>query len=124
MHNKVLPYNPALKELAKSLRKQGVLSEVLLWKKIKNKTLGFEFHRQIPIDNYIVDFYCHELMLAIEIDGNSHLNTEVQINDLKRQNILEKLGVVFIRFEDIDVKKNMNNVINSLQNKIEELITK
>lgn len=96
MKNTILPYNPALKELAKQLRKQGVLSEVLLWQKIKNKSLGIEFHRQVPIDNYIVDFYCHELMLAIEIDGNSHINTDVQINDDARQKTIEKLGVIFI----------------------------
>lgn len=118
MKNTILPYNPKLKDLAKKLRQLGVLSEVLLWKKIKNKSLGFEFHRQVPIDNFIVDFYCHELMLAIEIDGNSHLNSELQINDIVRQDVLEKLGVIFIRFNDLDVKKNMNEVIRCLQVKI------
>lgn len=97
------------------------MSEVLLWKKIKNKSLGIEFHRQVPIDNYIVDFYCHELMLAIEIDGNSHDHTEVQMNDVARQEVLEKLGVSFIRFQDKDIKKNMNQAIDGLQFKIEEL---
>lgn len=75
----------------------------------------------MPIDNYIVDFYSHELILAIEIDGNSHLNSEIQIIDDVRQKIIEKLGVSFIRFQDLDVKKNMNNVIERLQNKIGEL---
>ncbi len=121
LKNKILPYNPNLKDLAKKLRQKGILSEVLLWKKIKNKSLGVEFHRQVPIDNYIVDFYCHELMLAIEIDGNSHLNSEVEINDVLRQDLLEKLGVNFIRFKDLDIKKNMNDVIRCLQAKIEEL---
>ncbi len=121
MRNKILPYNPVLKELAQNLRQQGILSEVLLWKKIKNKNLGVEFHRQVPLDNYIVDFYCHELMLAIEIDGNSHDHSEVQVNDMLRQETLEKLGVSFIRFNDKDVKKNMNQVIYVLQVKIEEL---
>ena len=121
LKNKILPYNPILKDLAKKLRQQGVLSEVLLWKKIKNKILGVEFHRQVPIDNYIVDFYCHELMLAIEVDGNSHMNSETQINDVIRQETLEKLGVNFIRFSDLDIKKNMNDVIRCLQVKIEEL---
>lgn len=121
MKNKILPYNPALKELAQRLRKQGILSEVLLWKKIKNKSLGVEFHRQVPLDNYIVDFYCHELMLAIEIDGNSHDHSEVQVNDTIRQGALEDLGVNFIRFNDKDVKKNMNQVVYVLQIKIEEL---
>ncbi|MCD6019074.1 MAG: methylase [Bacteroidetes bacterium] len=121
MKNKVLPYNPKLKDLAKQLRQQGNLSEVLFWKKIKNKSLGFEFHRQVPIDNYIVDFYCHELMLAIEVDGNSHLNSEVQVNDVRRQELLELLGVNFIRFNDLEVKKNMNDVIRCLEAKINEI---
>ena len=121
MKNKILPYNPILKDYAKKLRKQGVLSEVLLWKKIQKKTLGVAFHRQAPIDNFIVDFFCHEIMLAIEVDGDSHLNTDIQINDIIRQETLEKLGVQFIRFNDLDVKKNMNDVIRCLQAKVEEL---
>ena len=121
MKNKILPYNPALKLLARKLRKQGILSEVLLWQKIKNKSLGFEFHRQVPIDNYIVDFYCHEIMLAIEIDGNTHNFTEVQINDFNRQTKLEKMGVKFIRINDADVRFKMNDVIRAIENKIEEL---
>lgn len=88
--------------------------------KIKNKSFGFEFHRQVQIDNYIVDFFCHELMLAIEIDGNSHHIEEVEINDVFRQEKLELLGVHFIRFEDLQVKKNMNDVIRCLMAKIEE----
>ena len=123
MANTIIPYNPALKDLARKLRQQGILSEVLLWKKIKNKSLGVEFHRQVPLDNYIVDFYCHELMLAIEIDGNSHSVEEIAINDIDRQNKLESFGVNFIRFEDSHVKKNMNDVIRCLIAKIEELQT-
>jgi very-short-patch-repair endonuclease len=60
------------------------------------------------------------LILAIEIDGNSHLNSESQIKDILRQEILENLGVSFIRFNDSDIKKNMNDVIRCLQVKIEE----
>jgi very-short-patch-repair endonuclease len=120
MKNKVLHYNPSLKVLAQKLRQQGILSEVLLWKKIKNKSLGIEFHRQVLIDNYIVDFYCHELMLTIEIHCNSHHIEEITINDIHRQEKLENLGVHFIRFEDLQVKKNMNNVIRCLMIKIEE----
>lgn len=123
MKNKILSYNPKLKLLARKLRKQGILSEVLLWKQIKSRSLGVEFHRQVPIDNYIVDFFCHELMLAIEVDGNSHLADEVEANDKERQEKLEKLGVNFIRFGDIDVKQRINIVIWALENKIHELQT-
>jgi len=72
MANKIIPYNPKLKALARQLRKNSTLSEVLLWQKIKQKGYGVQFHRQVPLLEYIVDFYCHELKLAIEIDGDSH----------------------------------------------------
>jgi very-short-patch-repair endonuclease len=118
MKNKIIPNNPKLKELARELRKNSTLSEVLLWLKIKGKTMGVEFHRQVPIDNFIVDFYCHELMLAIEIDGSSH--NEKQDYDQNRQMILENLGVRFIRFSDIDVKQKMGWVLEELMICVEE----
>jgi very-short-patch-repair endonuclease len=119
MKNKIIPYNPKLKELARELRKNSTLSEVLLWLKIKGKVMGVEFHRQVPIDNFIVDFYCHELMLAIEIDGSSHDNK--QDYDQNRQFILENLGVKFIRFRDIDVKQRMGWVLEELMICVEEM---
>lgn len=122
MKNKILPYNPNLKTLARKLRKDMTLSEVLLWQEIRKKNLGIEFHRQVPIDNYIVDFYCHELMLAIEVDGSSHNFDEVYEKDIIRQQTLENLGVKFIRVDDIDVKKDVNNVLMELKGKIDKLI--
>jgi very-short-patch-repair endonuclease len=70
--NKLLSYNPKLKELARKLRKNSTLAEVILWQNIKGKVFDYEFHRQVPINDFIVDFFCHELQLAIEIDGNTH----------------------------------------------------
>lgn len=61
----IIPYNKKLIPLARELRANMTLSEVLLWQEIKNKQLGVRFSRQIPIDNFIVDFYCKELQLAI-----------------------------------------------------------
>jgi very-short-patch-repair endonuclease len=110
MSRKIIPYNPELKFLAKQLRSRMTLSEVLLWNELKNKgMLGFDFDRQRPIGNYIVDFYCKELCLAIEVDGDTHIFRYEE--DEKRQRELEKLGVRFLRFEDIEVKKGMNNVL-------------
>ena len=119
MKNKIITYNPNLKLLARDIRNNSTLSEVLLWQKIKGKSFGVEFHRQVPLNEFIVDFYCHELMLAIEIDGNSHDNKYDY--DISRQSILENNGVSFIRFNDLDVKKYMNNVLRALEQKIEEL---
>ena len=117
--NKIIPYNLRLKKLARELRKNSTLSEVLMWQNIKGKSYGYEFHRQVPIDEYIVDFYCHELHLAIEIDGNTHdYNFE---NDDQRQKKLENLEIIFIRFSDWDVKRNMNDVLRALEFVISEI---
>ncbi|MEX0360394.1 MAG: endonuclease domain-containing protein, partial [Allomuricauda sp.] len=63
---KIIPYNPKLKELARQLRNNSTKAEIILWQKLKRKQLhGYDFHRQKPIDNYILDFFCHELMLGI-----------------------------------------------------------
>jgi very-short-patch-repair endonuclease len=118
---KIIPYNPRLVTLAKALRKNMTLSEVLLWEVLKNRQMmGYDFDRQKPIDEFIVDFYCKDLMLAIEIDGDSHDSEEAFVKDMKRQKRLEALGVRFLRFDDLEVKKDMNNVIRTIENWIEK----
>lgn len=119
MSNKIIPYNPKLKLFARELRKNSTLTEVLLWQKIKQRALGVQFHRQVPMLNYIVDFYCHEIGLAIEIDGSSH--NHKYLYDAKRQGELEKEGVKFIRFSTEEIKQEMFSVLIILQEKINEL---
>ena len=116
---KIIPYKSHLKKYAKELRQNMTFSEVLLWNELKGKQLGVRFSRQIPIDNYIVDFYCKDLMLAIEIDGDSHGHEEAAQNDKIRQKKLESLGVKFLRFDDIDIKRNMSWVLGEVSNAIE-----
>ena len=114
MPRKIIQYNPALKQLARNLRNNSTLSEVLLWEQVKGKRIrGYDFHRQKPLLNYIVDFYCNELMLAIEIDGSSHDNKEEE--DKIRQNKLESIGIRFLRIDDIEVKRNIDNVIREIE---------
>jgi (E)-4-hydroxy-3-methylbut-2-enyl-diphosphate synthase len=116
---KIIPYNPKLKELAKTLRKNMTLSEVLLWNELKHKSMfGYDFDRQRPVGEYIVDFFCKELSLAIEIDGDTHIYRSGE--DEERQKELEKIGVRFLRFEDIEVKRNMGNVLRVIGNWIEK----
>ena len=113
MKRKIIPYNPKLKDLAKSLRKNMSLAEILLWDEIKQKKIaGYDFDRQRPIDDYIVDFYCKDLMLAIEVDDESHDHKFEY--DQKRQKRLEDLGVSFLRFSDEEVKYNMDDVLNTI----------
>ncbi|MFH1941646.1 MAG: endonuclease domain-containing protein [bacterium] len=119
MRRKIIPYDPILKQLARNLRSNSTLSEVLLWRHLKGRQMaGHDFHRHKPIDRYIVDFYCSELMLAIEVDGDSH--DLKQDEDAKRQKRLESLGVRFLRFQDIDVKRNMAGVLQVIEDWIRE----
>jgi len=105
-------YNPKLKQLSRNLRNQSTLAEVLLWAQLnKKQRSGYKFNRQKPIGNYIVDFYCSELNLVIEIDGESHYNKEV--HDKKRQLYLESLGLRVIRFDDDQVKQDMDGVLST-----------
>src|SRR5262245_10651714 len=104
MKRKILPYNPALKELAQTLRKNMTYSEVKLWEALKDgKMLEYDFDRQKPIGNYIVDFYCKDLLLALEIDGLTHSFEEVCVKDESRQKELECLGVSFLRFNALQI---------------------
>jgi very-short-patch-repair endonuclease len=116
----ILPYKKYLVPIAKKLRQNMTLSEVLLWNEIKNGKLGVRFSRQIPIDNFIVDFYCKEFKLAIEVDGDSHFHDDAPIKDAARKLQLEKLGVRFIRFTYVEIKKKMDNVVSKLIFWIEE----
>jgi len=120
MRNKIIPYNPKLKLLARQLRKNSTLTEVLLWQKIKQRAYGVQFHRQVPMLNYITDFYCHEIGLVIEIDGSSH--DHKILYDAKRQGELEAYGVTFLRFSNEDVKNNMFSVLLVIEEKVEELV--
>ncbi len=119
--NKIIPYDSHLKKRARELRKNSTLGEVLLWQQIRKRKLGVQFHRQVPISHFIVDFYCHEIQLAIEVDGSFHDSPAQQIKDKERQIHLEELGVRFIRIDDLDVKKNMDSVIRYLRSKIEKI---
>ena len=121
MKNKIIPYRKDLKEKARELRKHGTLAEVLLWQEIKGKQIkGFQFHRQVPMLDYIVDFYCHELALVIEIDGDSHYHDDAPIKDATRQKRIESYGINFLRFDDVDVKKNIGYVLSTIIEWIED----
>ena len=113
-HRKIIPYNPALKEKTRELRNNSTRTEILLWTFLKGRQLrNYDFHRQKPSDEYIVDFFSNELMLAVEIDGISHIGKELY--DTKRQNRLEILGVSFLRFKDEDVFYNCDYVVKEIE---------
>ncbi len=112
-----LPKNKNLKDRARTLRKAGVLSEVIFWKQVRNKSFHqFDFDRQRIIGNYIVDFYIKSLGLAIEIDASSHDFKEEY--DDKRQQYLESLNVMVYRIADFRVKNDIDNVMKELEDYI------
>ena len=114
--NKIIPYRRGLKEKARNLRKESTYSEVLLWLELKNKKLfEYQFHRQVPLLDYIVDFYCHELRLAIEIDGECHESITAQRYDKYRQKRLEEYGVRFLRFDDLRMKLDINTIVDEIK---------
>jgi very-short-patch-repair endonuclease len=116
MKREIIPYNPALKELAKKLRQNMTYSEVILWNELKNgKMLGYDFDRQRPIGNYIVDFYCKDLKLALEVDGITHEDEEVIIRDELRQDELERFGVTFLRFNALLVVNKIESVLKEIE---------
>ena len=118
---KHLPYNKNLKTFSRNLRNESTLSEVLLWYELKaGKMMGYKFNRQKPLLNYIVDFYCRKLSLVIEVDGITHTYEGVAERDSKRQSELEKIGLSFLRFDDLDVKKSMSSVLRTIEGFIEE----
>ena len=119
--NMTFHYKPDLRKLSQKLRNNSTKSEILLWERIKNKALGVAFNRQFPYDSYIIDFYCKELKLAIEIDGFTHDNQESQKRDEERQLKLESYGIKFIRLDDRDIFHNIENIVKVIEKTISEL---
>ena len=114
LHNRQYELSrPDLKNRSRELRKNATLSEVLLWEQLKGRQiLNYKFRRQERIIDYIVDFYCKELKLAIEIDGFSH-DFKMEY-DTFRQKSLEQLGVHMLRFQDEMVKQDMITVVQQI----------
>ena len=121
MKRKIIPYNPRLKEFARQLRNNSTKTEIFMWLKLKGKQMyGYDFHRQKPIDNYILDFFCHELMLGIEIDGYSHNLIEVFEKDTIKNKRMNQLGITILRFSDEQVLNDMENVLRAVEHFITE----
>ncbi len=92
------------------LRQRMTLAEVIVWKMVRNERMGIKFRRQYNIGYCIVDFYCHELKLIIEIDGSVHEDHSRYKHDILRQKYLEKQGYKIIRFTNHQIKTNAEGV--------------
>ena len=111
-------YNKNLKPLAAELRKNMTDAERLLWSKVRRKQLkGLQFYQQKIINDYIVDFYCHEEKLVIEIDGGQHYTEEKIKTDIERDQNLKELGLKVLRYSNLDVLKNIEGVLEDIYQK-------
>ena len=107
-------YNHNLVKLARDLRNNMTFAEQAALRALKgNQMKGYDFHRQKPLDEFIVDFFCNELMLAIEIDGISHEGQEKY--DKQRQQKLESMGIKFLRFDDNEVYYKTDKVLKEIK---------
>jgi cyclase len=102
-------------ERAAELRSLQTHAEEVLWGYLRTKPLGFKFRRQHPYLNYILDFYCHQLKLVIEVDGSIHEKEEVKENDEVRQSCLEDHGLTVLRFTNEEIRLNKENVITKIE---------
>jgi very-short-patch-repair endonuclease len=116
-------YNPKLKRYARHNRKNTTKSEIRLWTELlrAKKMLGYPFNRQRSIDQYIADFYAAKLKLIIEVDGWTHDDPDQQKRDEVRQNRLESLGYMVIRFTDFEVRNHLEEVCERIVRVIKEI---
>jgi very-short-patch-repair endonuclease len=114
------PYKPAYTvENARRLRKDSTSAEDLLWDHLRNRQfLGLKFRRQVPFGRYILDFFCKEKMVAIELDGASHSNQILY--DKNRDAILDAGNIKTIRLSNSEVVENIEMALEKLQNLLSE----
>jgi very-short-patch-repair endonuclease len=111
----LLPYSGNLKQLSRLLRENMTDAERHLWTKIRMKQLkGYQFYRQKPIGDYIVDFFCPRAKLVIEVDGSQHFLDEMTEYDRIRDEYLRSLGLRVLRFTNTDVLTHIEGVVESI----------
>ncbi len=100
----------------RELRRSAPRAELILWTYLKNKRInGYKFRRQYSIGGYVVDFYCPNLRLAIEVDGPSHfINSGVKEYDHERQRFIESLAIKVLHITNTDIYENIDGVMNML----------
>jgi very-short-patch-repair endonuclease len=107
--------HPTLIARAKELRRPMTLQEAKLWQRLKTKQFfGLKFRRQHPLHRFILDFYCHEKRLVIEVDGHSHAEPAQQRYDQTRTEWLEQHGLRVIRFHNREVDNNLEGVLEEI----------
>ncbi|NOX46781.1 MAG: DUF559 domain-containing protein [Chlorobi bacterium] len=111
--------SPEIFRRASELKKRMTRTEKILWLALRRKQVcGKRFRRQHPIAKFIVDFYCHECKLIIEVDGGIHNTTEQRERDSRRTLELEQLGLKIIRFSNEQVLYNLTETLEEIVKKV------
>ena len=113
--------HPTIRKFAREPRQPQTPADATLWRHLRNRNLEYKFRRQHPIESFIVDFYCAEAKLLIEVDGETHFQKTQIEYDQARTEHLERLGYKVIRFTNDDIRYNINIVISKI---IEEVKTR
>ena len=110
------------KEKRRKLRRYSTQAEQLVWNFLRNRQLlGYKFRRQYSVDQYVTDYYCSEIKLAVELDGASHNAIEQNKYDIKRQKELEAFGIKFVRISDDELFSNPNKAFEKIEDAIKNL---
>jgi len=108
---------------SRELRKEQTKAEAVLWEELRNRRLGgFKFRRQHPYEVFILDFYCIEAKLGIEVDGADHQGEENQEYDKDRTEILGEEGIKIIRFWNSEVKGDLEGVVEKILAAVNERV--
>lgn len=111
-------------EFSRELRQRQTEAEIVMWECLRNRKLGLKFRRQHPILNYIADFYCHEILLIIEIDGEIHDTKEHKEYDENRDLIFKENNIITLRFTNEDVRHRLKEVLDEIRTYIKNYKSK
>ncbi|MBI3332305.1 DUF559 domain-containing protein [Candidatus Peregrinibacteria bacterium] len=107
--------NPYILGFARNMRKNPALAEKMLWEELRFEKLGVNFRRQHPVHNTILDFYCHEARLGIELDGGIHHGKYQSLSDAERDSFLSELGIHVLRFKNEEVLDTLSSVVEKIR---------
>lgn len=110
-----------MQERRRQLRNNMTYSEKIVWMFLRKNQMKVRFLRQYSVDNYVIDFYCPQLKLAVEIDGDIHDLPEQKEYDIERQKHIEQFGIKFIRIKNEELFGNPNKAFDKIENYIKTL---
>jgi very-short-patch-repair endonuclease len=109
-------------EKRRSLRNNTTYCEKIVWLHLRKKQLGYRFLRQYSVDHFVIDFYCPELKLAVELDGDVHEIPEQKEYDIARQKYLEAFGIKFVRITNEEFLGNPNKAFSKIEEQIKIVV--